>query len=261
MSITMSSRSSAPDTSENPEQKPARQSGLGLSKAQVTGSALASVSAAVAASWLGVAGTIIGAALGSLFGTVGSALYAQTLRRSGQAVKRIRPTTVSGARAQSRAGAGAPADRADPNQAVDQEPLTDSVEKTSLIDRLRLLQWRRIAVATGVVLVIALAAITAFETLTGTPVSNLTGGKDQKGTTIGRVLDRSSNSTSDDTSKDQSDDQSQDPTSEPDQTDEAEPESTTDATTEPTASDSTTPDTATEEVPSETAEATPSSSG
>lgn len=256
----MPPRSSTPDTAPDSEQKPERKSGLGLSGAQVTGSALASVSAAVAASWLGVAGTIIGAALGSLFGTVGSALYAQTLRQSSQAVKRIRPTTASGVRPKNSVNAGAPADQADPNEAGEQERV-GPVEKTPLIDRLRVLQWRRIAVATGVVLVVALGAITAFETLTGTPVSSLTGGKDDKGTTIGRVLDRSSNTASDDTSQDQSDGQSQDPTSEPGQTEEADPESTTDATAEPTASDSTPSEEATEEVPVETAEATPSSGG
>src|SRR5262249_27727682 len=48
---------------------------LELSAPQVLGGALAAASAAVASSWLGVAGTVLGAVVVSLVASVGTALY------------------------------------------------------------------------------------------------------------------------------------------------------------------------------------------
>ena len=62
-----------------PAQPPRR---LPLSPAQVAASALAAVSSAVVASFLGVAGTVIGAALASVVSTVSAALYSASLRRT-----------------------------------------------------------------------------------------------------------------------------------------------------------------------------------
>ena len=145
-----------------PEPESDEPSGLGLSLPQVAGSALAAVSAAVAASWLGVAGTIIGAALGSVVGTVGSAIYAQSLRRGGDAVRRFRPSR-------------------DGHEVIIGEP--------AWRQRLAELPWRRIVVASALVLGLALATITLVEQIGGKPVSDLTGKRSGEGTTIGRVFD------------------------------------------------------------------------
>jgi hypothetical protein len=59
---------------------------VGVSWVQVAGSALAAVSSAVVLSTLGVAGTVIGAAVGSVVATVGSSLYTRTLDVSRQQV-------------------------------------------------------------------------------------------------------------------------------------------------------------------------------
>lgn len=235
--------SPAPDAAgsrESPESTPEKKSGLGLSGPQVAGSALASVTAALAASWLGVAGTIIGAALGSLFGTVGSALYAQTIRNSRVAVQRIVPTRPATA-GQATATAGE-ADGQDPTDSDDSsETLTlqESSEyemvpaqQSGLVDRLRALKWKRIIVGSSVVLVIALGAITAFEQLTGSPVSRYTGGNDSQGTTIGRVFDDSASTSSEDSSQDQSGDQG-----EPNQPDQFDPTTEPDPTSEPSTPD------------------------
>jgi len=56
--------------------------GLNLSGAQVTASVLATLSAAVAASFLGVAGTLVGAAVGSVVSTMGTEIYKHYLQRS-----------------------------------------------------------------------------------------------------------------------------------------------------------------------------------
>ncbi|MFI6926991.1 hypothetical protein ACIBIZ_44145 [Nonomuraea spiralis] len=58
-----------------------------LSVPQILGSALAAVTAAVAASYLGVAGTVIGAAVVSIASTVASAVYTHYLKRTGDRVK------------------------------------------------------------------------------------------------------------------------------------------------------------------------------
>lgn len=56
--------------------------GLNLSGTQVIASVLATLSAAVAASYLGVAGTLVGAAVGSVVSTMGTEIYKHYLQRS-----------------------------------------------------------------------------------------------------------------------------------------------------------------------------------
>ncbi|TDD44607.1 hypothetical protein E1286_26665 [Nonomuraea terrae] len=58
-----------------------------LSIPQIVGSALAAVTAAVAASYLGVAGTVIGAAVVSIASTVATAVYTHYLKRTEERVK------------------------------------------------------------------------------------------------------------------------------------------------------------------------------
>ncbi|GAA4071372.1 hypothetical protein [Nonomuraea soli] len=58
-----------------------------LSVPQIAGGALAAVTAAVAASYLGVAGTFIGAAVASVASTIGGAVYTHYLKRTGEKVK------------------------------------------------------------------------------------------------------------------------------------------------------------------------------
>jgi hypothetical protein len=62
-----------------------------VSTVQVGASAAAAVTSALAASFFGVAGTLIGAAVGSIVSTIAGALYADYLRRAG---KRLRSTTT-----------------------------------------------------------------------------------------------------------------------------------------------------------------------
>ncbi|MCW2569754.1 MAG: hypothetical protein JWN54_3851, partial [Mycobacterium sp.] len=65
--------------------------GLDLSLVQVAAGALAAVSSAVAASFFGVAGTLLGAALGSIVGTVGTAVYKASLARTNEKLREIVP--------------------------------------------------------------------------------------------------------------------------------------------------------------------------
>ncbi|MCB0908981.1 MAG: hypothetical protein KDB63_17895 [Nocardioidaceae bacterium] len=129
---------------------------LGITPTQVAGSALASVSGAFLASWLGVAGTLIGAALLSIVATVGSATYTYSLRRGRQVV---------------RWGRG-----------------ERTVRELPRVSWRRGLPWPRVALASVAVLAIALVSLTAFEGVTGKSVSALATGSDKGGTTIAQAV-------------------------------------------------------------------------
>lgn len=67
-------------------------SGVRLSVVQIAGGALAALTAAIAASSLGVAGTVIGAAVMSVATTVGTDIYTHYLRRTSAKVKQHTPS-------------------------------------------------------------------------------------------------------------------------------------------------------------------------
>ena len=77
---------SDPDLRASGEQSDRR---VNVSTVQVGASAAAAVTSALAASFFGVAGTLIGAGVGSIVSTIAGALYADYLRRAG---RRIRDT-------------------------------------------------------------------------------------------------------------------------------------------------------------------------
>lgn len=159
-----------------------RQHALGISPAQVAGSALAAVSAAVSASWLGVTGTLIGAALASVVGTVGSAMYTYSLRQGGTVVRRSSglPSLPRPVRED-----GTPATLTD--LTGDQE-VPEPPPAVAGRGGWRALPWGRIAIGAAAVLVVALGTLTLVEGLAGKPVSSIATGSDTGGTTLGRVV-------------------------------------------------------------------------
>jgi hypothetical protein len=216
MSVTQTDRPRAEDRTTT---YPPAPTGLGLSAAQVAGSALAAVSGAFLASWLGVTGTLVGAAVGSVVGTVGSASYTYSLRR-GQALMR---TPGGGAQ---------PAEGGRPTAAGAKRPRPQ-------------VPWRRLGVATVVAAVLGLVGLTVLETVAGGPVSSVVGGSTSSGTTLGHVFGQDDGSTTGDLQDDTgepastpSDEPTTDPTAEPTT------EPTTDPSADPTPSDPTplTPD-------------------
>ena len=160
---------------------------------QVSGSALAAVTSAVLLSTVGVAGTIIGAAIGSVFATAGSAIYSYSLRISrdrvaaAQAAALERVTRArsgaSGAWADSRAHNGGTttlqAERAVDELDHAEQQLEQTAPKPSWRDVLAGLRWKRIAAVAGGIFVVAMLVIVSFELLTGRAVSSYTGGSDQ----------------------------------------------------------------------------------
>jgi hypothetical protein len=159
--------------------------------ARVLGGALAAVSSAVLLSTLGAVGTLVGAALGSIVVSVASSIYSQGLRRSRArmaqaqeaALRRVGVAQAEVLRARRRTAAGATEahlERADEqlDEARDRLEAEADTEPESepLGQQLRRLPWRRIALLTGLMFVIAVAAITAFELVAGRSVSSYTGG-------------------------------------------------------------------------------------
>ncbi len=184
----------------------------GINWVQVVAGALAAVSSAVLLSTLGVAGTMIGAALGSVIASVASAWYSRGLDASRQqvaaqaaALKRVsaaRSKLDKAVEARNRGEAGADtglvqADQAlgEAEQALEQashlaegesaEPDGDEVVEPVPHDPLygaeagRKLPWKRIALISAAIFVAAMVAITIFELTTGRAVSTFTGGSDE----------------------------------------------------------------------------------
>lgn len=138
-----------------------RRSFLGLSWFQVIAGALAAMTSAWIASTLGVAGTIIGAAVGSLVATITSALYVNTLDRSRTLIVRTDSGTVVETTAE-------PGDTVAALNEV-REVTGSQVQGAEVIDEpaRQPIHFKTIGVTTLVVLVLAIAAMGGYELITG----------------------------------------------------------------------------------------------
>ncbi len=181
------------EAAPDPDDSPDGAGRLEVSGTQVAASVLASVSAAVVASFFGVAGTIVGAAVVSVVATIGSAAYSLGIRRTTHRINRIqtlRPTrpfpalrTGGGTR---RAAAGA---TEAPNATADTgEPTaTDDPDDDSAPGWRAWLAERRWGVAAGVALVfvISLGSVTLIELVGDQTLARETSGSR---TSIGALL-------------------------------------------------------------------------
>ena len=227
--------------------------------------ALAAVSSAVLLSTLGAAGTIIGAALGSVIATVGGALYSQGLARSRErlaqaqtlAMRRVGIAQAEVRRASRHQGDDpavdahlAHADERLGEAKADLGAIADEPPAVGWRERLVVLPWKRISLVAAGLFVTAILAITAFELLTGESVSSITGGTDgDGGPTITRIGGGSDTSRDDRAPSDDTATPSGEPSSEP--SGEASP------TDEPTDEPSESPSESTTPTPSPLAPTTP----
>lgn len=168
---------------------------LDLSLTQVLASALAAVTATVAASYFGVTGTVIGAALASVLTVTGNAVYGHSLRRTGDRVRDVVPARVR---------------RLPPGAAPYSEPVAMPVAKPVAMPvaepvaepgvtpakagrpTLSAATWRRMAFTAAGVFAAVLAVITGIELVTGKPVSTIVRGDAGSGTTVFGTAPRSS---------------------------------------------------------------------
>jgi hypothetical protein len=168
--------------------------GLDLSVPRIVGGALAAASAAVASSELGVAGTAIGAVLASVVISVGTALYTRPIERTSQVLRETLPVRVDA----SRSGSNRQELAAEPSGAtsVGRQP-AQAVRRFGRFDGVgvsRRALWTAIAVSTLATLVLAVALLTGLEQVTGKPVSSWTGHGADSGTTLGRIFNSGSRS-------------------------------------------------------------------
>lgn len=163
---------------------------------------LAAVASAVLLSTLGAAGTIIGAAIGSLVVTIGSALFTEGLATSKRSIEKVQSSAaqkVGIAEAEvSRAGRAEDAAAreshlehagerlAEANQELDAAALA-ATAGPGWRERFAALPWKHIAWVSGALFLAAIVAITAFELVAGRSVSSITGGSGGGRTTIGHV--------------------------------------------------------------------------
>jgi hypothetical protein len=180
-------------TSQQPDPQPDRRPDrVEINWVQVSGSALAAVSSAVLLSTVGVAGTIIGAAIGSVFATAGSSIYSHYLRVSRARVAAAQVAAferltharsgASGVWADTRRADGATQtlrERRVVEELDEAEEAADAAAaRPSWREVLAGLRWKRIAAVAGGIFVVAMLAIVSFELLTGRAVSTYTGGSD-----------------------------------------------------------------------------------
>jgi len=158
---------------------------LEINYVQVVASALAAISSAVLLSTVGVAGTIIGAAIGSLFATAGSAIYSYSIRLSHERVARAQAAAFARMQA-ARVGVltrpmGRPGSELPdkPDAPASLEP--PEKEPPAWREALRRLPWKWLAVIAVGVFVIVMILIVSFELITGRSVSQYTGGTSDTG--------------------------------------------------------------------------------
>ncbi len=198
--------------SEEPEERK-----LSISTTQVIASALAAMSVAFLTSWLGTKGTILGAFLGSVIATVGTAAYSWSLHRTSAAVKhtaaQVRQTALQSnslprtvaqgplrkpSAASDEADAqGLPSDPAETDEETsvltpaEQAAAEAEVDPDAPTGRWDGFPWKKTLLATGAVLALSILGITVLEVVTGQSMSSLSGNDDSKNTTVGNVLDNS----------------------------------------------------------------------
>ncbi|MFJ2750981.1 hypothetical protein [Streptomyces sp. NPDC087297] len=145
------------DVEDEPEQKK-----LDLSAAQVAGSSLATVAAALLASKMGVYGTILGAGVVSVVATAGGPVIQHFFRRTGDQLRvsaRTGARRVPPPREESRAD-GAP------------EATATGEFGAATVHGTRVRGWKRTAVASGAAFAIAIGGLGTYEAMAGTSVSS-----------------------------------------------------------------------------------------
>ena len=145
---------------------------LELNPVQVMASALAAVTSAVLLSTLGTAGTIIGAAIGSLIATSGAAIYAYSLRVGRERVAAAQAAAI--AKVNRRRSGGS-------TRQIEVLEKPEDTRRQSLREILPRLPWKWIAIVAGAIFVVTMLVIVGFELLTGRSVSTYTGGSDGGG--------------------------------------------------------------------------------
>jgi hypothetical protein len=153
-----------------PPERSRRRPRLDLSATQLVATALAAITATVVGSYLGVSGTVLGAAVASVVAAIGNAVYGHSLRSTRDRVREV-----------------VPAARFTGRPAV--EPLGPLAPELLPVlptpsGRREHRPWRGIALGSISVFVAVLAVITGVEVVAGRPISDLVRGDSGSGTSV-----------------------------------------------------------------------------
>ncbi|MCA2216416.1 hypothetical protein [Jidongwangia harbinensis] len=148
---------------------------------KVAAGTLAAVSAAVIGSFLGVAGTVIGAAVASIVGSVGTEIYQRSLDRGAKKLQTLAPTFIKAPAAVGTPAVPAASEDDSPSHTVPEEERTEAETRTPL-------PWRRVALAAGVLFVLTLGTLSVVELLAGRSVASMVGNDAGGRTTVSRLV-------------------------------------------------------------------------
>ena len=162
----------APDTAPAPGTTH-RLPSFGLSGIQLVGTALAAITATVAASFLGVTGTVIGAALASVVTAIGNAVYTTSLRSTRDRVRDVVPLPARTTRS-------LPVVRDEPPTLPGRAPRPRPQGSRPASRTV----WKRAAVGALSVFVVLMAVVTSVEALAGRPISDVVRGESGGGTSF-----------------------------------------------------------------------------
>lgn len=165
-------------------------SGIEISK--VAAGTLAAVSAAVIGSYLGVAGTLIGAAVASVIGTVGTEVYQRSINKGAKKLQTLAPTFIKVPAAVGTPEVAAAAEEDAPSHTVAPDEVTEKRAEDKSGTKLR---WKPILIGSVVVFVIAMGAIFAVEVIAGRSLASISGHDDSGRSTIRVPIRNDRNST------------------------------------------------------------------
>jgi hypothetical protein len=147
----------------------------GINIPKTIAGALAAVCAAVVGSFLGVAGTLIGAAVASIIGSVGTEIYERSIKKGGQKLQTLAPAFIK-----------APA-------AVGTPPVAAATEEDSpshLVPPRPQIRWKRVALLAAAVFVVTMGTVTVVELFTGKSLASSVGNNTKAPSTWDGLLHR-----------------------------------------------------------------------
>jgi hypothetical protein len=157
----------------------------GIDIPKVIAGTLAAVSAAVVGSFLGVAGTLAGAAVVSVIGSVGTEVYQRSLNKGVKHLQAFTPAFIKAPAAVGTPGVAAATEEDLPSHTVPE------AERAS-----RQIRWGRVAMIAGALFVLAMGSVTVAELITGKSVASTVGSSSGGGTTVGSLFEGGRHSTS-----------------------------------------------------------------
>lgn len=145
----------------------------GINIPKTIAGALAAVCAAVVGSYLGVAGTLIGAAVASIVGSVGTEIYERSLNKGREKLQTLAPAFVKTPAAVGTPPVAAATEDESPSHTVAPKPQ---------------IRWKRIALLAGAVFVLAMGSLTVFELVSNRSVASIVGNDTKARSTVGGLL-------------------------------------------------------------------------